>query len=76
MCDLPPLRIPNRGLVETYKGICDLLVTIGQKKRLEVGKKHCLIENWVLSPIHRVLTEGGYNTRMGAKFASGSHSTC
>jgi hypothetical protein len=45
MCDLPPLRIPNRGLVETYKGICDLLVTIGQKKRLEVGKKHFLIKN-------------------------------
>jgi len=32
MCDIPPLRISNRGLAETYKGICDLLVTIGQKK--------------------------------------------
>jgi hypothetical protein len=52
MCILPPLRIPNRGLVETYKGICDLLVTIGQKKRLEVGKKHFSIKNRVLSTFH------------------------
>ena len=28
----PTLRIPNRGLVETYKGLCDLLPTIGQKR--------------------------------------------
>jgi hypothetical protein len=40
-----PLRIQKWGLVEALVAICDLLLTIGQKKKLEVGKKRCLDEN-------------------------------